>query len=340
MRQLIVGLLLLLTVLTVAACGSNSAEVAVDSQTPTSAQPSLTAPSASSATATPEPELIATSTPTPTLTPTVSPSPIPSTPLPTMTPTPTPLAQDVTAEYKIVGFSAETHPIEAWQFGSGSNHVIFVGGIHGGYEWNTVLLGYELIDYLSANPQLIPPAVTLTIIPAANPDGVALVTGTRGRFTPDQVADETERGRFNADNVDINRNWDCDWQPTGQWGSYTVSGGSEPFSEAESYYLKEYFLAEQPRLVAFWHSKIPGIFMGQCAGVMEPDTRLFAEHYAVASGYPLIEAGFTAYPVTGDASDYLNKAGIPSFTVELETRNSPETDRNLAGLLAILDYFR
>ena len=135
--------------------------------------------------------------------------------------------------------------------------------------------------------------MTLTIIPAANPDGVALVTGTRGRFTPDQVADETERRRFNADNVDINRNWDCDWQPTGQWGGNIVSGGSEPFSEAESYYLKEYFLAEQPRLVTFWHSKIPGVFLGQCDGVVIPDTRLFAEQYATASGYPLVEDGFT-----------------------------------------------
>ncbi|MCO5183722.1 MAG: M14 family metallopeptidase [Anaerolineae bacterium] len=333
MRQVIV-ILLLLVVLLLAACASDSAEVVPDNQTPSIAQPTQTVTSVPTATATQEPMPTATST----VTATVVPQPVAPTSEATLTPTPA--AQEVIAEYKIVGFSAETHPIEAWQFGSGPNHLIFVGGIHGGYEWNTVLLGYELIDYLSANPQLIPPSVTLTIIPAANPDGVALVTGTRGRFTPDQVADETERGRFNADNVDINRNWDCDWQPTGQWGGNIVSGGSEPFSEAESYYLKEYFLAEQPRLVTFWHSKIPGVFLGQCDGVVIPDTRLFAEQYATASGYPLVEDGFTAYPVTGDASDYLNKVGIPSFTVELETRNSPETDRNLSGLLAILDNFR
>lgn len=270
-------------------------------------------------------------------------SPIPTATLvPTTEPLPTPTATRGAVEpvYKIVGYSAEAHPIEAWQLGSGPTHVVFVGGIHGGYEWNTVLLAFQLLDYLIANPALVPPQVTLTIVPVANPDGLERVTGVRGRFTPDMVAENTVRGRFNGDGVDVNRNWDCNWEPTGFWGSNVVSGGTAPFSEGESYYLSQWFRDIQPALVVFWHSKVPGVFLGACNGVTLADSRLYGALYAAASGYPLVEDGFTAYPITGDASDYLATVGIASFTVELETRSSPETDRNLAGLLAVLDAFR
>jgi hypothetical protein len=327
MRRLVLVILINGFLLALVACGSNSAETISVEPIPTV--------TALPATATLVPtEVALTVEPTPTAT------AVPATAVPVATETPTLVPEPVEAEYKIVGFSAESHPIEAWQIGNGPNHLIFVGGIHGGYEWNTVMLAYEVLDYMSANSQFVPADVTLTIIPVANPDGLALVTGTRGRFSYDQVGEFTVRGRFNADYVDVNRNWDCNWQPTGVWGGNPVSGGTGPFSEAESWYLNEYFLAELPQLIVFWHSSVPGIFPGACNDVSLSDTWLFGQLYADASGYPLVEDGFTAYEITGDASDYLNRIGIPSFTVELETRSSPETDRNLAGLLTILDYFR
>ena len=57
---------------------------------------------------------------------------------------------------KIIGRSVEGRVIDAYVYGSGPTHLMFVGGIHGGYEWNSVLLAYQFMDYLKANPNVIP----------------------------------------------------------------------------------------------------------------------------------------------------------------------------------------
>lgn len=258
--------------------------------------------------------------------------------LPTATPLP-PLAAGA-ARYQIIGFSSQGYALEAWQIGNGPTQVVMVGGIHGGYEWNTIVLGYQMVDYFNAFPEEVPPAVTLTIIPAANPDGQARVVGFRGRFSPADVRQPTSPGRFNANDVDLNRNWDCNWMPTSAWGDRIVSGGSGPFSEPETRYLQEFLLARQPALVIFWHSKIPGIFPGTCHGERVAETVALGELYATASGYPMMLEGFTEYVITGEASDYLTTVGIPSFTVELATGYDSEWAANWAGVMAVLETFK
>ena len=154
----------------------------------------------------PPPTLIATAVPVQTFTPipTATPTPIPSptpvpptavpsntpvlqypteTPPPSATPPPTATSPALGVE-SVVGSSVEERPLRAYQFKNGPTQIIFVGGMHGGYEWNTIALAYEAIDYFRANPQVVPDEVTLTIIPSANPDGQFLVTGVDGRFAP------------------------------------------------------------------------------------------------------------------------------------------------------------
>ena len=92
-----------------------------------------------------------------------------------------------------IGYSTGGLPIESYTFGTGTMRIAFVGGIHGGAEWNTILLAYTAIDYFGRHPKEIPPAVTVQIIPTANPDGLRLVTGRWGRFQADDV-DEMEVG--------------------------------------------------------------------------------------------------------------------------------------------------
>ncbi|MCB0069535.1 MAG: LysM peptidoglycan-binding domain-containing protein, partial [Caldilineaceae bacterium] len=100
-----------------------------------------------------------------------------------------------------IGFSALGLPLEVYRLGNGSARIVFVGGIHGGYEWNTVLLAYSVLDYLTANPASIPPNTTVEIVPAANPDGVVEVVGHPGRFSVAEVAADTRPGRFNGNGV-------------------------------------------------------------------------------------------------------------------------------------------
>ncbi len=285
----------------------------------------------------PTPLLPATQTavPTPTLQPTAD-APPPTSVIAQITPEPT----ATFAAYGVaqtLGMSAGGRPIDSYRFGFGRDVVVMVGGIHGGYEWNTILLAYEMIDYFLVNPDQIPANISLYIIPSANPDGQFFVTGVDGRFTPEDVSAETEVGRFNANQVDLNRNWACGWQQEALWGNTLVSGGTVPFSEPETAALRAFFLREKPVGVVFWHSKADGLYVGSCEETFLP-SRDVAERYGRASGYEVFGA-FTAYPVSGDASDWLATQNIPSFTVELATHTLTDFPENLAGVLALLDFY-
>ena len=181
--------------------------------------------------------------------------------------------------------------------------------MHGGYEWNSILLAYWTIDYFKVHPEQIPDGVSLTIIPSANLDGQEHVTGTEGSFTSADVITDTFPGRFNGNGVDLNRNWDCQWEPTALWRNEPVNPGESAFSEPETLALSNFFLERQPAVVIFLHSAANGVFASGCP---ETDARSFelAQVYGEAAGYRVYDS-FSAYPITGDAGDWLTTVGIP-----------------------------
>jgi hypothetical protein len=250
---------------------------------------------------------------------------------PQLEPAPTALPTEL-----VLGHSAGGRPIFAYRFGHGPATLALVGGLHGGYEWNTILLGYAVEEYLATHPAAVPSSLTVWLIPSANPDGQYAVTGREGRFTAAQVAAETTPGRFNANGVDLNRNWECDWQPTALWRDQVISGGPAPFSEPESRALRDFFLATRPALVLFWHSAANGVYASGCP-TLYPPARLLADVYGAASGYPVHDR-FAAYPITGDAGDWLATQAIPSISVELSRHDALDWPQNLAGLLALLNH--
>jgi predicted deacylase len=238
---------------------------------------------------------------------------------------------------EIVGYSAVCRiPIVSYRFGEGETPLILAGGMHGGYEWNTILLAYELLDYLQANPDFIPPSLTVYLIPNANPDGLYAVTEKTERFSAADVHSDTIPGRFNGRNVDLNRNWDCNWSPTALWRDNEISGGSAPFSEPENLALRDFILPIRPSAVLFWHSAATGVYSAGC-GQVDTASKNLAQIYATASGYPLYDS-FHHYDITGDASDWLAMQSIPSFTVELRTHEQLDWDMNLAGLRALFQH--
>ena len=258
----------------------------------------------------------------------------------TLAPTLTAVATEETVPYAVYNFgqSSRGFPFTAFQFNNGPQHVVIVGGIHGGYEWNTILLAYEAIDYFLNNPAAVPDSVTLTIIPSANPDGQELVTGKTGYFSVADLAADTIPGRFNGNNVDLNRNWDCLWAPTGTWRSREVSGGEAPFSEPESIALRDFLLQKRPDAVIFLHSAANGVFASGCPDTHQPSMDL-ASIYGAAAGYPVYER-FSAYEVTGDAGDWLSTQGITSISIELKNHENLDLEQNLSGILAVLDYYK
>ncbi len=90
------------------------------------------------------------------------------------------------------------------------------------------------------------------------------------------------------------------------------------------------------RAAIFWHSAVPGVFAGQCRRTTWLVALALQGESAEASGYPSVDA-FTSYPVTGDAADSLSLVGIPAIEVDLADHSRVEFDRNLVGVLAVLE---
>ncbi len=265
-------------------------------------------------------------------------TPVPTTVLPE---TPEPVSEghssaleEPVSSHEVIGLSTGGHPIEAYRFGSGPVAVVLIGGIHSGYEWNTVLLAYEMIDYFTEHPGEVPGSISLYIIPAANPDGLVLVTGHTGRFDPAELAENTFPGRLNDNEVDINRNWDCHWEPVGYVFEIEIDAGTAPFSEKETRALRDFILERDMDTVVFWHSQMGAAFPGGCDAPHEP-SQAIARQYAEASGYDYQDS-FGEYPVSGDAADWLAAQGITAIEVELISHEEVEFEQNLGGVLAVL----
>jgi hypothetical protein len=256
----------------------------------------------------------------PTLPPLPFSSPSPAlTPDPKATPSGTPvLPRPPAANTFVIGQSAQGRDILAWRFGSGGKTLLLVGGIHTGFESNTVLLINALVAHFESTPIDVLPGMSVILIPVLNPDGLV-----RGRNAD---------GRFNANNVDLNRNWGCDWSATAYWKQEKVNPGAYPFSEPETQALQAFIQQIRPTAALFYHSAADGIFEGTCNDKV--DSAQLAAVLGDASGYPYGKP-FTAYTVSGTESNWADGEGILSADVELAGTRDAEFDRNLRGILAV-----
>lgn len=241
----------------------------------------------------------------------------------------------------IIGQSVEERDITAYHYGGGDTEILLVGGIHGGYSWNTSLVAFEAMDYFEANPDVIPENVKVTVVPVLNPDGLDKIVGTAERFTKGDVSAslaESIPGRFNENNVDLNRNFECDWQSEGTWQSRTVSGGDRAFSEPESQAIREYIEKVGPDAVVVYYSAAGGVFASSCHNGVLPETLTLTNLYADASGYKAYES-FDFYNITGDMVNWLANNDIPAISVLLTTHTDVEWSKNKAGIEALLENY-
>lgn len=223
-----------------------------------------------------------------------------------------------------IGTSVEDRPIEAYRFGTGSTDVLLVGGIHGAYAPNTSALTDQVIRYARTNDDFVPAGVTLHVIPNLNPDGLA--TG------------QSPAGRFNANDVDLNRNFDCEWQPEGVWRSQTVSGGAAPFSEPEAAALRSYVNEIEPDAAIVYYAADGGVYASNCRNGVTAATLELTNTYADAADYTANES-FDFYSITGDAVNWMARENVPAISVLLSNYTDPEWEQNRAGIAAIMDVF-
>lgn len=247
-----------------------------------------------------------------------------------------------TAPIETLGTSINDNQIDVYRFGTGENNILFIGGVHGGYAPNTSLLAYEVIEYYENNESKIPSNVTLHIIPTMNPDGLittvgeADADGLAAASTPSD--NERNNGRFNANDVDLNRNFDCRWENESIWRNQTVSGGDAPFSEPESALVRNYVTRIDPVAAVVWFAAEGKVYPSACQSDPSNASIQLATTFANAAGYDTEET-FDAYAITGDMVNWMASESIPAISVLLTDYADTEFAENLSGLEAILGLY-
>jgi serine/threonine-protein kinase len=285
-------------------------EIATRPATETPAGDEPTSPEPAADTPTPEP---GTDTPGPAVTDTA--------PAPTRTPAPAPPPQELPETELVIGASAGGEELLAYQIGNGRRDFVVVGGLHAGFAPSSVTFVERFREYVQDNPDRLPASVTLYLLPNVNPDSP---------YDPGE-----KPGRLNANGVDLNRNWGCNWSETGTWRSEPIDGGPAPFSEPETQALRDFLTALRPEVVLFYEAFARDgiVAAGNCNGNSSGSGPL-AEIYAENSGY-LVDT----FTLTGDSSDWLVSQDIPSISILLKdyvTVSNSDWQDNLAGLLAVL----
>ena len=249
-------------------------------------------------------------------------------PAPTDTPIPSP-SPDRGPETITIGRSVQGKSIEAVRLGGGSNVIIFIGGLHAGFAPATVSLAQNALDYFTDNPERIPETAMLYIVPNANPDSPN---------APGEL-----NGRLNANQVDLNRNWDCRWDRDAKWRGNVVngSGGAAPFSEPETQGLRDFIISLNPRAVVFWEARATNGL--SAAGACQDGPKVsqpVAFTYGIAAGYPVEDfESLTNQELNGDGSNWLDDQGVPAIAILLPEYTSMDWNNNLAGMLATLDTY-
>lgn len=286
-------------------------------------QPVLASPGPSAPIATQT--LPATYTPDPAwfFVPTITPNPR-STLIVVETPTPFVL-KNSNRRATVIGYSISGRPLEVYTFGNGEKQRMIVAGIHGGYEWNTIALADELIQYLDENPEVVPSDVTLYILRNLNPDGDA--------------RDHGYDGRVNDHGVDLNRNFPSNWAETwdrdGCWNYGPTTGGTGPASEPETRALVAFLQSHKIEALISYHSAALGVFPGGIP--WEDDSVKFAKALSKATGYPYppIDTGCI---YTGTLADYAVDLGATAVDMELSTHARTDFDRNVKALKVLLNW--
>jgi len=230
---------------------------------------------------------------------------------------------DERGEETVLGTSVNGDEIVAYHFGSGETEILLIGGTHGSDAPSTAALAEEFVAYFAADDSAIADNLMVTIIPNLNPDG-AEKSGAAGRF--------------NENNVDLNRNFDCEWSETAVWRQQEVSGGSKPFSEPEAAALRDYVDTYSPNAAVVWFASEGKVYPSACATTPSNASVQLAAAYASAAGYPA-EAEFDAYAITGDMVNWMAKEGVPAISVLLTDRTNTEWTKNEAGVMAVLAQY-
>lgn len=221
---------------------------------------------------------------------------------------------------RTIGYSVNGRPLQAYYFGSGGTTVLFTGAIHGNeVSSNMTMNGW--IDILESQATSIPKNKQIVVVPAVNPDGLAVY------------------GRKNAHGVNLNRNFPtANWQKDIKISSSTTdkgAGGKSAGSEPETKALMALTRSLNPSIVVTYHSS--GSLVN--SNLVSPAAS-WGRSYAANVGYSFVADADTAetfgFTMTGTYEDWLSETGRAAFLIELPSDYGDYSSSNRSAMWNVI----
>jgi protein MpaA len=191
------------------------------------------------------------------------------------------------------GLSVKSRSIKYIKLGSGPNTTLLIGSIHGDERAGSLLLN-RFYGYLKENRYLLCDN-TVIIVPIVNPDGFARKT------------------RYNADKIDLNRNFPADNRMN------DANNGYFALSEPESWSLYKIINTFKPKKILTFHESL---------GCIDYDgpAEAIAGRLAAKCKLPVRKLGAKPGSLGSYAGQTLN---IPIITIELSEEDSRMSGKRL-----------
>ncbi len=227
------------------------------------------------------------------------------------------------AQNSTIGKSVNGKEIQSITFGSGEKEILVIGGIHGDFSPSTI----KLVEYLANS------FADAKTAPSYNDSDYKIV------FIPNLNPDATGSARTNANKVDLNRNFGCDWKADAEWTGGKVSGGTASFSEPEAKALRDYITNHEVVAVVNYFAEQAGgaVYADSCQGKFATQTKSLTSTYAAAAGYSSNDT-YVSSKNTGEIGAWLATENIPAIDIMLPSKTTINGSKDLAGLQAVIDY--
>ena len=240
------------------------------------------------------------------------------------------------------GRSAGGRNIPVLALGKARGAPLFAGGLHGD-QWLTVLLLIRFMELLldslrrgvplaGMDPEVFGREGRLVVAPCLNPDGLELYArgpgaGGQGSGLVRSLWRQEIPWRANLRGVDLDRNFDAGWKSFGRPGP-EGSGGSHPFSEAESRAAANLCLGLEIRSLYLFRRGGEELLC-RSGGQAPRRAGVMAQVLGSACGCrPAPDR-----PAQGSFSDwFIRRTGNPAFVLSTGGR-APDTPRELAPVL-------
>lgn len=258
------------------------------------------------------------------------------------------------ARLESIGKSVGGRSIPAVMIGDAEEYVLYAGGFHGS-ERLTVLLLLKFAEELcrcrkegTAISDVRAEALLwdkgLAVVPVVNPDGYEVSLGgwQKGGVFASKIkrlsGGDTTHWNANLRGVDINHNFNADWEKTaevtrqsGVWGAGPSKyGGTRPESEPETAALVAFCKKYKFRHAMAFHSQGEVIY---APGADEDILRAAkaAQILSFSSGYPISVPTGTAVGA-GFKDWFVKEFRRPAFTVEIGKGENPLPPEDLSGI--------